>query len=101
MKIIPACEECRAIALEIAAARADAWDSADQRTKDAWDAVYRLIGGTEEDVDRAQRLSPYSSNAEPPRIPERLHRRISLAYEKKFRHEAETGHNVRPVSEYC
>lgn len=52
------CDECEAIARELAEAYAEAWASSDQHTKDAWTSVYKLIGRTEEDAERAENLAP-------------------------------------------
>lgn len=43
--------ECESIRRELAEAYAEALS--DQPTRDAWDALHGLIGGTEEDAERA------------------------------------------------
>jgi hypothetical protein len=80
------CGECQAIAKELGEAYADAWDSSDRRTREAWDAIYKLIGGTEEDAERAEQLAPTAVFREP--------LRINGALQTKFAHEARVGHKV-------
>jgi hypothetical protein len=98
-----ACQQCRIIAEEIAAVYADSWASSDQKFKDAWIAIYKMIGGTEEDAARAEeilsglradpfrqlRLALDQSSAEvgPARIREAIMR--------KYKHQALTGHTIR------
>lgn len=48
----------QALRRELAEAYAEALESFDQPTKDAWEAMQRLIGGTEEDAERAIERSP-------------------------------------------
>ena len=104
------CKECRAIAREVAEAMADAWISSDEQTQKAWLAVRKMIGGTEEDAERAEELAGKFSSGDPQRIhdgfygkpgayyvarsnvrdPHRVHRAII----KRFAHEARTGHKV-------
>ena len=80
------CRECREIADEIIRSYEEAWGSADQSLLDAWEARNNLIGGTEEDVLRAEELfskiKPNTSAA------------IGLAILRKFAHEGMTGHRV-------
>jgi len=80
------CEECEAIARELGKAYADAWTSCDQASRDAWTATYSLIGGTEEDAERAEALVPAARFRHPLRINRALHR--------KFAHEARSAHKV-------
>jgi hypothetical protein len=80
------CDECKAIAQELREAYAEAWDSSDQVSKDAWLATYQMIGGTEDDATRAEELVPVAQFQEP--------RRINQALHKKFAHEARSGHKV-------
>jgi hypothetical protein len=51
------CRECETIARELGEAYADAWASCDRQTKEAWVAVYRMIGGTERDAESAEELT--------------------------------------------
>ena len=54
-------EECVAVAQELGEAYADAWISCDQAFRDTWLAT-NLIGGTEEDLERAEaQASPAGS----------------------------------------
>jgi len=80
------CEECKAIAQELSEAYADAWASSDQASRDAWTATYRLIGGTEEDAERAEALVPAARFRDPSRINRALH--------NKFAHQARSGHRI-------
>jgi hypothetical protein len=50
------CEVCRALAQEIRDAYADLWAFSDQAVRDAWLATHKMIGGTEEDAQRAEDL---------------------------------------------
>ena len=80
------CEECVAVAQELGEAYADAWISCDQAFREAWLATYNLIGGTEEDLERAEALaSPAGSQR---------HLRINRALLRKFAHEARSGHKI-------
>jgi len=58
----PPCEECVKIAQELNEALADLWLSADQNFRDAWRASIKLMGGTEEDMQRAEELFPKAKN---------------------------------------
>jgi len=89
MNNFAACKECEAIALELREACADAWISSDEESRDAWIATYKLIGGTEEDAVRAEELVAAAQFLEP--------LRINRALEKKFAHEARSGHKVALV----
>jgi hypothetical protein len=80
------CDECQALHRELAEAYAEAWASSDERTRDAWDAVYKMIGGTEEDVERAGELLPTATFRDRPRV--------TLALQKAFMHKYQTGHAV-------
>ena len=85
------CDECEAIAREVASAYAEAWASSDQNTKDAWTAVYKLIGGTEQDAEKAEELTTRARFRDP--------LTINRALQKKFSHEARTGHRISRMSE--
>ncbi len=100
-------EECQAIARELGESLAEAWFFTDQQGKDAWLAVYKMIGGTEEDVQRAEELAPkanfgnldwlssYAQQGGPElRIGQLRGQRIKHAIMRRFAHEARTGHRV-------
>lgn len=50
------CDECRALAQDLRDAYADVLASSDQAVRDGWLATYKMIGGTEEDAQRAEEL---------------------------------------------
>jgi hypothetical protein len=52
------CRECEAILLEYRRAYADFWLNASPETRNAFQSVARLIGGTEEDVLRLEVIAP-------------------------------------------
>jgi hypothetical protein len=52
------CEECETIAKELGEAYADAWASCDQKTKEAWVAVYKMIGGDGTRCGKSRRIDP-------------------------------------------
>jgi hypothetical protein len=81
-----ACDECNAIAREILDAFQETWLSAGQELRDAWAAIYKLRGGTEEDVLRAEELLRNARGKCSPRIGD--------AIRKRLMHEARTGHRV-------
>ena len=80
-----------AIARELTATYEETWLSSDQNFRDAWLARNNLIGGTEDDVLRAEALFAKSRfNSSP---------KIGIAVGKKLIHEALTGHRVpRPAA---
>jgi hypothetical protein len=80
------CDECEAIEQELREAYADAWISSDQASRDALAAIHKLMGGTEEDAERAEALIPNARFEDPLRINRALHR--------KFAHEARSGHKI-------
>jgi hypothetical protein len=80
------CEECQAIARELGEAYAEAWNSADQASRDAWAATYNLIGGTENDAERAEELIPRARFRDP--LP------VNQALRRRFVHETRSGHKV-------
>ena len=93
------CEECRAIAQDLRDAYADAWASSDQAVRDAWLATRRMIGGTEEDAQRAEELLKALPQAEryKARIPQSLspdNPKYREALLNMFLHFARTGHRV-------
>jgi len=81
-----ACEECESIGRELREAYAEAWLSSDQATRDALIAVRNIIGGTDEDVERAEELvaSGRFQNFEGYR----------RAVRTMFKHLVRTGHKV-------
>ena len=50
------CDVCRALARDLSDAYADFWASSDQAVREAWLATHKMIGGTEEDAQRAEEL---------------------------------------------
>jgi hypothetical protein len=80
------CEECVKIAQELNEAFAELWLSADQNFRDAWRASIKLMGGTEEDMQRAEELFPKAKNEGNAKVAAAIHR--------KFMHLALSGHNV-------
>lgn len=99
MKKAP-CEECVAIARELDEALAELWLSSDQSFRDAWSASIKLMGGTEEDMQRAEELFPKARNGQQA-VASKLHEyfferngRVVAAVNRKLTHLALTGHNV-------
>lgn len=91
------CPECCEIAEEVQTAYAEAWASATPELRRAWQAVYRMIGGTEEDFERAEALlRPFKVGYRPgPDLwlpPARSP--IARALHRKLAHEAFTGHKI-------
>ena len=96
------CPECQSIAEEIAAAFAYAWKS-DHKFKHPWIATRKMIGGTEQDAERAEEiLGGY--RAEPLRnfglavgegSSEGAPARIREALSRKYQHWALTGHKIQ------
>jgi hypothetical protein len=68
MSRLTSCNECEAIAQELRDLFANAWDSSDEVSKDAWIATYKMIGGTDAEVIRAEELIPASQIRESSRI---------------------------------
>jgi hypothetical protein len=94
------CEECVNIAHELDEAFAELWLSADQNFRDAWRASIKLMGGTEEDMQRAEELFPKARNSQQA-VASKLHEhfferngRVVAAVRRKLMHLALTGHNV-------
>jgi hypothetical protein len=86
------CNVCQATAREINAAIAEVY----ARNQPAADALYKLIGGTEEDARRADELVAayrYDSDAGFPSPPDGLMRAIGKSYE----HAALTGHKLQRI----
>jgi hypothetical protein len=87
------CTECQAIAVQLRDAYFDAWASADRKTQDAWLAAHKLMGGTEDDAERAEELLGSYRLGENHRT-EGL-TRAGQALIKKLIHEARTGHKIQ------
>ena len=83
----PACTECRAIAQEILDAYREAWDLGSEAFREAWAARNRLIGGTEQDVFRAEEAFAKVQPSSSARIGDALHRLLV--------HRVRTGHRLR------
>ena len=97
--MIYACRECEAIALEINDAFREAWASKDQRFREACASAYHLLGGTEEELERAEAVLPKfkpEQNMEllPTLKPNLNLSRAGHAVRKKLTHEALTGHKI-------
>ncbi len=85
-----ACNECLAIAQELHAAYHEMFS--DHELRDAWLAGNKLMGGTDEDVLRAEELFPKSQIKSSPRI--------GIAIKRKLTHEALTGHRLpKPINQ--
>lgn len=94
------CEECEKIAHELEEALAELWLSSDENFRDAWRACGKLMGGTEEDMQRAEELFPKARNSQQA-VASKLHEyfferngRVVAAVYRKLTHLALTGHNV-------
>jgi len=84
------CAECQAIACELNEAFAEAYE----QTSDAADALYGLIGGTEQDAERADELiGAYKISADS-RLPARV-RPVMAAIWRSYEHAARTGHRMK------
>jgi len=90
------CDVCRALVQDLL----DAYASSDQAVRDAWLATRKMIGGTEEDAQRAEELLKALPQAE--RYDTRIPQGSSLvspkfreAFRNMARHFARTGHRVR------
>ena len=51
------CAECEAITTELGEVYAEAWFSCDEKTKEIWLAVYGMIGGTEDNAEKAEEVT--------------------------------------------
>ena len=96
------CDECRALAQNLRDAYADALASSDQ-VRDGWLATHKMIGGTEEDAQRAEELLkplPQAGRFDT-RIPQGLSRvnpKLREVFRNMALHFARTGHHsVRPT----
>jgi hypothetical protein len=98
------CAECEAIAKELSEVYADAWASSDEETKEAWLAVYGMIGGTEDDAEKAEELTRGVPFPEPLGVvfgsPVRGYtgfpkaNAIAQLLQRKFAHEAHSRHKI-------
>jgi hypothetical protein len=101
------CRECEAILLEYRRAYADFWLNASPETRDAYQTVANLIGGTEEDVVRLEGLVPPFRTASAEQL-SMEHRREGGRYQgtsdseqvrevmgRKIKHQMATGHFVK------
>src|ERR1700743_387246 len=79
-----ACEECAAMPQELTETYEESWFASDQPFRDAWLARNNLIGGTEDDVLRAEALFPKARSHRSPKI--------GIAVGKKLIHEALIGY---------
>jgi len=92
------CDECRALAQDLRDAYADA--SSDPAVRNAWLATQKMIGGTEEDAQRAEQLLkplPQAGRYDT-RIPQGLSQinpKLREVFRKLALHFARTGHTVR------
>jgi hypothetical protein len=94
------CDECRALAQDLRDAYVDA--SSDQAVRDAWLATRKMIGGTEEDAQRAEQLLKPLPQAlrYDTRIPQGLslvNPKLREVFRNMALHFARTGHTVRPA----
>ena len=98
------CAECAAITRELGEVYAEAWFSCDEKTKETWLAVYGMIGGTEDDAEKAEELTrglpfrePHGSVFE---LPGRGYigfpkaNGIAQVLQRKFAHEARSRHKI-------
>jgi hypothetical protein len=95
-----ACDECRAIAQDLRDAYADVWASSGQAVRDAWLATHKMIGGTEEDAQRAEGLlkalpQPERYDARIPQAASPVNPKFHEAFRNMFLHFTRTGHRVR------
>lgn len=90
------CAECREIAEAIQTAYAEAWNSGTPEFRDTWQAVYRMIGGTEEDFERAEALlRQYRIQPPGPDLwLAQAHSPIGRALRRKLAHESFSGHKI-------
>jgi hypothetical protein len=98
------CDECRGLTQDLRDAYADFWASSDQAVRDAWLATHKMIGGTEEDAQRAEELLKAVPQGETydPRNPPALFRdnpKLLEVIRNVNLHLSRAGHIVR-VSAY-
>jgi hypothetical protein len=85
MNVSADCDECRKIKLELREAWIDAWLETDPGFRAAW---LGLLGGTEEDAERAEELFPKAN------IAHEHAERVPQAVMMKLSHEARTAHKI-------
>jgi hypothetical protein len=101
------CQECEAILLEYRRAYRDFWLNASPETRNAYQSVAKLAGGTEEDVARLEGLLPPFRTLSAEQL-SMEHRRESGPYlgtsgstrirevmVRKIKHQMATGHFVK------
>jgi hypothetical protein len=99
------CAECEAITTELGEVYAEAWFSCDGKTKEVWLAVYGMIGGTEDDAEKAEEVTRGLPFPEPRGslfgLPGRGYtgfpkaNKIAQVLQRKFAHEARSRHKIR------
>ena len=89
------CQVCRALAQDLRDAYADVWASSDQAVRDAWLATHKMIGGTEEDAQRAEELLNALPQARIPQGLSLVNPKLREAFRNMALHFARTGHRVR------
>jgi hypothetical protein len=92
------CDECRALAQDLRDAYADV--CSDPAVRDAWLATHKMIGGTEEDAQRAEELLkalPQAGAYDPRISPALFHDnpKFHAVIRNMTLHFARTGHRVR------
>jgi hypothetical protein len=92
------CGVCRALAQDLRDAYTDV--CSDPAVRDAWLATHKMIGGTEEDAQRAEELLKALPKAERPdkRIPQGLslvNPKLREVFRNMALHFTRTGHSVR------
>jgi ribosomal protein L34E len=101
------CRECEAILLEYRRAYADFWLNASPETRNLYQSVANLIGGTEDDVVRLEGLAPPFRAVSAEQLSMK-HRREGGPYQgtsdserirevmvRKIKHQMATGHFVK------
>lgn len=101
------CRECEAILLEYRRAYRDFWRNANPETRNVYQSVANLIGGTEEDAVRVEGLAPpfRTLSAEQfsmehlregvPYLGTSGSKRIRDVIGRKIKHQMATGHFVK------
>jgi hypothetical protein len=99
------CQECEAILLEYRRAYRDFWLNATPETRNLYQSVASLIGGTEEDVARVESLvPPFRVSTEQlstehwregPYLGTSSSERIREVMARKIKHQMATGHFVK------
>src|ERR1700733_11048077 len=103
------CRECEAILLEYRRAYRDFWLDASPETRNVYQSVSNLIGGTEKDVVDEKRLGPPFQNLSAQQLSKDYQRecgrymgtsdsrRIHDVIGRKIKHRMATGHFVKFV----